>query len=147
MYPLGLMTMTLFRCIYDSLWAHGRVVHSILGSRGVVTAENWCPMPNLASLVRRHGPWYLVAGGDPGMIECLECSPTRLVLARSWSHTVLMERDYSITELRSGHDRPLSLCVLSLAAWFRARNSVDRRVAASSPPPPPKQLPPRGARW
>ena len=39
MYPLGLMTMTLFRCNYDSLWAHGRVVHSILGSRGVVTAE------------------------------------------------------------------------------------------------------------
>ena len=42
-------------------------------------------------LVRRYGPWYPVRCGDPGMTGCLECLLTRLVLAQSWSQTVLTE--------------------------------------------------------
>ena len=70
--------MTLFR-------AHGRVVQSILGSRELGTAGNWCPMSNLAALSRSLGLWHL--DGDPGMIGCLECPLTRLVLAQSWCQT------------------------------------------------------------
>ena len=63
---------------------------------------------------------------------CLECPLTRTVHAQIWSQTVLMERDHLITELRSGRDRrPLSLC--SKAAWFGARNSMDKGVAAALP--------------
>ena len=73
----------------------------------------------------------LWAGSDPSMIGFLGCPLTRLVLARSWCQAVSMVMgllDNGTPELR----------------WFRAQNSMDRRVATS---PLPKHQPPRGARW
>ena len=53
---------------------------------------------------------------------------------RCWRNMVL---DYGTPE----RPWPNTMPMCSKAAWFRARNSVDRGVA------PPKQQPPRGARW
>ena len=117
---------------YDSLSAHGRVVQSVIGSRERSTAENGVPYH-----ISHHWSGDMVrgilwAGGDPGRIGCLECPLTRLVLERSESQTVLTERDYSIMELQSGRDRPLSLCVLR----WRDSEPKTRWIGEWRPPSP-----------
>ena len=87
-----------------------RVVQSILGSREVVTAENWCPIPNLTSLVRRYGPWCPV-GWWRSWYDRVSRVPAYLTGPRA-----KLESDradgawYSTTALPSGRDRSQSLC-------------------------------------
>ena len=88
---------------------------------------------HLASLARRRGPRYPVAGGDPCMARCLESSLARPVLARSWSQTATDGAWFSTTAILSDRDRPLRLCVLRPRGWFRAQNSVYISVATSPP--------------
>ena len=72
------------------------------------------------------------------MTECLECSLTKMVLAQSWSQTVLAER---LMEFQSSRDRSQSLCVLR-----RSGSEPETRCITGESGLPPKYQPPRGAR-
>ena len=127
---------------YDSLWAHSCEIQSILGSREVLTAGNWCPICYiLLYWPRNMVRCILCAGGDPGMTGCLECPLTRSVLAQSWCQNATNGAWYLTTELLSGRDRPLRLCVLRRYGWKpKTRWTGEWRL-------PPKQQPPGGVRW
>ena len=94
-----------------------------------------CPRPNW-----QHWPGGMVrgilwAGGNSGMIGCLKYSLTKQALAQSWGQTVLTKFDARQRYSRAAVVITKSIC--SKAVWFRAQNSVDRRVAPPPPPPPP----------
>ena len=68
--------------------AHDLVLQSIIGSRELVTMENPVPCHIWSGSVVCGIMW---AGVDPGMIECIECPLTILVLSQSLSQTLLTE--------------------------------------------------------
>ena len=94
---------------YDSLWAHGRVIQSILGLREVVTAENWCPIPHLTVFgpevwsVGRWRSWYDRVSRMPAYQTCLRAKLESDLTDGGW---------YLTTALPSSRDRSQSLCVL-----------------------------------
>ena len=111
------VTMTLCICV-------GRVVQLVLGFRECNNVENFVPHK-----LWQHWPGGMIrgilwTGRYSGIIGCIEYQLTKPVLARGWSQTVL-------TESGARQRYPITKSMCSNAAWFRAQNSVDRRVAAS----------------
>ena len=90
----------------------GRVVQLILGSREVVTAENWCPIPHFTS----HWSGGIVCGilwadGDPGLT--VSRVPVYKIGPRAKLESDCADGAwYSTTALPSGRDRSQCLCVL-----------------------------------
>ena len=128
------------------LGARSRImVQPILGSRGVPTAENWCPISHLTALVRRYGPWYSV--------DWWRSRYDRLsrVLAYQTGIRAKLESERAVgawnstTELLSGRDRPQSLCVLRLRGSKHKTQWTG--VWCPPPPPPPTHQLPHCARW
>ena len=107
------------------------MVQSVLGSREIVTAENWCPMPHLTTLVRRHGPWYPV-----GRWQSWYDRVSRVPTYQTDPLAKLKSDEAGLPDNQTPEQPwPTTKAMCSKAAWFRARNLVERGVA---PPPPPQ---------
>ena len=109
------------------------MVQPFLGSRGVSTVENWCPMSHLTALVRRYGTWYPVGWWRSRYDRMSRVLAYQTGLRAKLESERAVGAWNSTTELLSGLDRPQCLCVLRL----RGSSHETQWTGAWCPPPPP----------